>query len=118
MSRVQSRTAAALKPAPPLPFKWEANKIDWQILGEDPLSRFARVIKRTIDLIISIPALVLLLPFSLLIALAIKRDSKGPVLYKSLRVGKRGRTFECYKFRSMIVNADKSKERLRKKNER
>src|SRR5262249_10653388 len=98
MSRVQSRSAAALKPVPPLPFQWEASKIDWSILGEEPLPVFARAVKRIIDLIISIPALLLLLPFCVVIALAIKRDSKGPVLYKSLRVGKRGRTFECYKF--------------------
>jgi lipopolysaccharide/colanic/teichoic acid biosynthesis glycosyltransferase len=45
-------------------------------------------------------------------------DSPGPVLYSALRVGKKGRKFQCYKMRTMVEAADAQKERLRAKNER
>ncbi|NLX31081.1 MAG: TIGR03013 family PEP-CTERM/XrtA system glycosyltransferase, partial [Deltaproteobacteria bacterium] len=66
-----------------------------------------RGIKRAFDLAASALALVLFLPLSLLIALAIKLDSRGPVLYSQERVGKDGRLFNLFKFRSMTVDAEK-----------
>jgi lipopolysaccharide/colanic/teichoic acid biosynthesis glycosyltransferase len=54
----------------------------------------------------------------LLLSLLIKLDSNGPVLYRSRRVGKKGRQFVCYKFRSMVSDADLKKAELRKKNYR
>jgi len=57
--------------------------------------------KRLFDLLLCVPILILTLPLSLVIALAIKLDSRGPVLYRQVRTGKDGRQFVMYKFRSM-----------------
>ena len=63
------------------------------------------VLKRVIDIVISGLAIVVLSPVLLLIAIAIKLDSKGPVLFKQKRVGKNKSHFLIYKFRSMYVDA-------------
>ncbi len=62
--------------------------------------------KRAFDVIISLLILILLLPILLIVAIAIKIDSKGPVIFKQERVGKGGKVFRIYKFRSMCVNAE------------
>ena len=64
-----------------------------------------RFIKRCIDIVLSLIALILLSPVMLLIAVAIKCDSKGPVIFRQKRMGKKGKTFYCYKFRSMKITA-------------
>lgn len=64
--------------------------------------------KRIFDLSVSVILLVLFAPFYLLIALLIKLDSFGPVHYKALRVGKNGRLFKLFKFRTMKVNSSNS----------
>lgn len=66
----------------------------------------ARGVKRAIDIAGALAGLLLLLPFLALIALLIKLTSPGPVLYRQERVGRGGRIFHFYKFRSMIVDAD------------
>ena len=63
--------------------------------------------KRIIDIILSSVAMLLLLPVFLLIALAIRIESKGPIVYKSKRVGQNYRIFDFFKFRSMYPDADK-----------
>lgn len=63
-------------------------------------------IKRVIDLIIAIPVLVIAAIPMTLVALAIKMDSPGPVLFKQDRLGKNGKVFQMLKFRSMVVNAE------------
>jgi lipopolysaccharide/colanic/teichoic acid biosynthesis glycosyltransferase len=63
-------------------------------------------------------ALILLLPALLVIAILIKLESAGPVLYKGTRAGRKGTPFRCYKFRTMVENADKLKEGLRGQNQR
>lgn len=63
--------------------------------------------KRIFDIIISFLGLAFLSPLFLAIAILIKRDSKGPVFYKGERVGRFGEPFKIYKFRTMVVNADK-----------
>jgi len=63
--------------------------------------RMQLVLKRFFDIFVSVAALILLSPLMVLIALAIKLDDRGPVLYVQDRVGKDGRTFRCYKFRTM-----------------
>lgn len=65
------------------------------------------MIKRTLDLIVSVVGLLLLTPFFFLIALAIKIDSRGPVFYLQERVGKNGHLFKLFKFRTMHVGADR-----------
>lgn len=83
-----------------------------------PHPTFQLIMKRLLDLGISVCALCALAPVLLLIALVVKLDSKGPVLYESFRVGKKGKTFLCYKFRTMVLNADALKESLKHLNER
>ncbi len=63
--------------------------------------------KRAFDIVVSGCMLLLLSPFFLLLALAIKLDSKGPVFYRQIRVTQYGKTFRIFKFRTMVQNADK-----------
>lgn len=63
-------------------------------------------IKAIFDFIFSLLVLILLLPLFVVIGLAIKIDSKGPIIFKQTRVGLRGRKFQLYKFRSMIPDAE------------
>ena len=65
------------------------------------------VLKRAMDIIISGGALAVIWPLLLLIALAIKIDDPGPVFYRQVRVGKDGKEFRIFKFRTMVVDADK-----------
>jgi len=64
------------------------------------------ILKRTIDIVGSLILLVMFLPFCLLIAIAIKATSKGPILFRQRRVGQHGQQFVFLKFRSMYVNND------------
>ncbi|MBK8046414.1 MAG: sugar transferase [Anaerolineales bacterium] len=64
------------------------------------------VVKRSFDLVFGSLMGLFMLPFMLLLALAIRLDSAGPILYSQERVGKNGKCFRCYKFRSMVTNAD------------
>jgi len=87
-------------------------------LNHQPNRALALFFKRVMDLTIAIPALVVCTPIMLISALAIRVDSSGPVLYAAWRVGRKGRRFRCYKFRTMIADADAHKEDLRQMNER
>ena len=64
-------------------------------------------LKRLMDVVISGCALLVLWPLLLLIALAIKLDDPGPVFYRQVRVGRNGKEFRIFKFRTMVVDADK-----------
>ena len=64
-------------------------------------------LKRAMDIVISGCALAVIWPVLLLIALAIKIDDPGPVFYRQVRVGRNGKEFRIFKFRTMIVDADK-----------
>lgn len=66
-----------------------------------------RVLKRTLDLAIALSVAVLLLPLLLVIALLVKLDSRGPVLFVQDRLGLAGTVFPMYKFRTMVQNAEK-----------
>jgi exopolysaccharide biosynthesis polyprenyl glycosylphosphotransferase len=70
------------------------------------LSPNAKFIKRFFDIIVSIFILLILSPLLILISILIKVTSKGPVLYRQIRVGKNSKEFIMYKFRSMIENAE------------
>jgi lipopolysaccharide/colanic/teichoic acid biosynthesis glycosyltransferase len=76
------------------------------------------ILKRILDVILSCAALLLLWPLLLVIALAVKLESSGPAIYASLRAGKKGQKFVCYKFRTMIDKADELKSSLRRFNDR
>lgn len=75
-------------------------------------------LKRSMDLVLSFCGLIVSLPFLGCLAIIIWLQSPGPILYRSLRVGRYGRVFVCYKFRTMVVDADHRKESLRAQNER
>ena len=65
-----------------------------------------KIVKRTTDVALSTIAMIALMPLFLIISLAIKLESKGPVFFKHTRVGKDGKTIQIYKFRSMVDNAE------------
>ncbi len=78
---------------------------------------FAENMKRAFDLAAVLSGGALLLPFLALVALAVKLDSPGPVFFTSPRVGKGGRHFPFFKFRSMVADANQLKDGLREHNE-
>jgi len=80
-------------------------------------SRSLRLAKRTVDLCLVIPAMVLLMPLFALVALAIKLQDGGPVFYWQSRVGQRGREFQFPKFRSMCMNADQVRAKIEAQNQ-
>ena len=65
-----------------------------------------KIFKRTADVIISFLALLILSPIFLLTAIVVKLESKGPIIFKQQRLGKGGKVFNIYKFRSMCQNAE------------
>ena len=74
--------------------------------------------KRLFDIMISAIALCVTFPLMAVIAMLIKLTSPGQALYRAQRVGLKGRRFSCYKFRTMVSDADELKDGLRAKNER
>jgi len=81
-----------------------------------PIGTF--LLKRALDVTGAALAMLLGLPFMLLLMAAIKMDSAGPIFYSGQRIGRKGRIFTCYKFRTMCADADKQLEGLSGKNER
>lgn len=69
--------------------------------------QYSLFFKRVFDVVVSLIMLIILLPLFLILAIAIKIDSKGPVFYRQVRVTQYGKEFRIHKFRSMIQNADK-----------
>ncbi len=106
-------------------FQLSLSRVEVSDLGGVPLvsvheiafSREELLIKRIMDVTISLLALLLGWPLFLLIAIAIKLDSPGPILFRQERVGKNHRHFTMYKFRSMYVGSDEEKDRLAAMNE-
>lgn len=69
--------------------------------------RFHLILKRLFDIFASLFLLILISPVLLILAIAIKIDSKGPVFYRQKRITTYGREFKIFKFRTMVVDADK-----------
>lgn len=76
----------------------------YEALKKQTLSLF---FKRLFDIVVSALMLIILSPFFLILAIAIKIDSAGPVFYRQVRVTQYGKSFRIFKFRSMVSNADK-----------
>jgi len=97
----------------------EGKDLDYPYLQlvKTPLRGFNLLLKRTMDIVGASFAIVLLSPLFALIALLIKLDSPGPVLFKQKRIGKNGVPFQMYKFRSMVHDAEVRKKKLKKFNE-
>jgi exopolysaccharide biosynthesis polyprenyl glycosylphosphotransferase len=107
--RVEFRLAPSLFEV--LPQKTEIEQIGvlpMISLFREPLSDAERIIKRVSDVFIATIALILLLPLWVFIAILIRLDSHGKILFRQERVGMDGRIFLCYKFRTMYANADEN----------
>lgn len=87
-------------------------------LHSERLPALGLIGKRVVDVVGAGLVLMVLAPLLAAIAVLIKLDSRGPVLYCAQRAGRKGRLFRCYKFRTMVSNADELKQRLRQNNER
>ena len=74
--------------------------------------------KRVFDLIFCIPGLILLSPLFLIVGFLFKMTSKGPVFYRQIRVGRYGRDFKIWKFRTMVEDADKNGQLITKSDDR
>ncbi|HEY1743260.1 MAG TPA: sugar transferase [Granulicella sp.] len=80
--------------------------------------RGAFLLKRILDVVLTLIVLLLASPLMIAIALAVGFGSKGPIFYRAQRIGRKGRTFTCYKFRTMVVDADRLRKDLAHLNER
>lgn len=87
-------------------------------LHREPVPSAALFLKRALDIIGASVALALASPVMAMVAVLIHQDSPGPVIYSAERTGVKGRLFRCYKFRSMVSNADRLKDNLRTQNQR
>jgi len=94
--------------------------IEPKVVASYPLGRVSwpyQMAKRALDMSVAATMLVALTPLFAIVALLIKLGSRGPVFFSQTRVSKNGREFSCYKFRSMVVNAEKLKADLLKQND-
>jgi exopolysaccharide biosynthesis polyprenyl glycosylphosphotransferase len=82
------------------------------------LPEFSLGVKRALDIVVSLLALLFLSPLLLAIAIAVKLETKGPVFYSAERIGKKGRVFRCFKFRTMVQDADRLRTAIMHMNER
>jgi exopolysaccharide biosynthesis polyprenyl glycosylphosphotransferase len=106
-------------------FQLALSRVDIEDLGGIPIIGVKEVaitgwnlaFKRASDIVVSLVGLILLSPLLLLISVAIKLDSPGPALFKQVRVGKGGRRFVCYKFRSMRQGAEEERPELADRDE-
>ena len=106
-------------------YEMSLSQVDLDTINGIPLIGFKEVsirgwnliVKRALDVSVSAVGLLVLSPLLALIAIAIKLDSPGPVLFKQVRLGKGGIPFTVYKFRSMYDGADKQRDLLRAFNE-
>ncbi len=80
--------------------------------------QWAMYCKRSADFLLALLGLLIFSPLLALIALMVKLDSAGSVFYFAPRMGKKGATFVCHKFRTMVADAEKTKEKLRTQNQR
>jgi lipopolysaccharide/colanic/teichoic acid biosynthesis glycosyltransferase len=80
-------------------------------------NKIQKYIKKVFDLLVAFSSLPFLFPIMLVTAIAIKLDTPGPIIFKQVRVGKWGKTFDCYKFRSMFIDAEARKAELMAHNE-
>lgn len=89
-----------------------------EVLNEQKKTlRFYQIFKRIMDVVCSLLGLIILSPLFLIVALLIKLESQGPVFFSQQRIGINGTTFNMYKFRSMVINAEELKKQLIDKNE-
>ncbi|HEY7832805.1 MAG TPA: sugar transferase, partial [Ktedonobacterales bacterium] len=118
--RLCERAGANFKLVPDM-YELSISRIDVDAIEGVPLlglrrsleGTWQRAVKRAIDIFVALLVLVIGAPIWLLLALAIKLDSPGPVFYSQTRLGRRGEAFPFLKFRSMYINADQKLEAMR-----
>lgn len=93
-----------------------AKHVDANKSGLSVKLAFKEVLRRFVDITISLSLIILLLPLFVLIAIVVKLESKGPIFYISKRAGKGYKIFNFYKFRTMHLGADSQREELEKLN--
>lgn len=93
------------------------NSIPYITLIKTPMRGIAYVMKRSLDFILSSLSIIALLPLFLFVAVLIKSDSKGSIIFKQKRVGRNGKFFYMYKFRSMVEKANDMRYKLKEQNE-
>ncbi len=86
-------------------------------ISHDLMQAWEENLKRVLDILISVVALILLIPFYAFLSIGVKLSSKGPVLYSHERIGRYGKPFTIYKFRSMYIDAEKQGPALSSQND-
>ncbi len=94
----------------------EENNLEVQVITEEN-RLFYNATKRLLDIILSLIGLIIVSPVMLVVAILIKLESSGPIIFSQKRVGLNGKEFSMLKFRSMVQNAEELKEKLQKQNE-
>ncbi|TKB99022.1 sugar transferase [Pedobacter cryophilus] len=87
-------------------------------LHSDKMPIWQRILKVLIDYLVSVFVLIILSPVFLIISAVIKLSSKGPIIYSQERIGKRGKPFHIYKFRTMYLDSEKTGPQLSKKDDK
>jgi exopolysaccharide biosynthesis polyprenyl glycosylphosphotransferase len=96
---------------------YSVTKEDFINIYKEKLKISSQIVKRAFDFVSSLLLLALFLPIMLVISIAVKVTSPGPIFFKQQRTGKNGRLFTLYKFRSMVIDAEEKKQELMKYNE-
>jgi exopolysaccharide biosynthesis polyprenyl glycosylphosphotransferase len=112
------RMQAFVSPLDPTDFQLKTfnNRKDLSIV-DTPSSSLSVVLKNMTDIYFSILALIILIPLFISIAAVIKISSRGPIFFKQERIGRRGRKFNLYKFRTMVHHAEEQLKKLKDMNE-
>jgi exopolysaccharide biosynthesis polyprenyl glycosylphosphotransferase len=112
------RLQSSVSPLDPAEFQLKTlNKTKDLSIVDVPSNSLSMIIKSMGDIYFSIIALILLLPFFIIIGLMIRIGSKGPVLFRQERIGRHGRKFKLFKFRTMVVDAEEQLKKLQERNE-
>jgi len=88
----------------------EHNIINIDLSSDLKNKKIQFLLKRVLDVLLSIIGIIIFSPVFIIVFIAIKRDGKGPAIFRQVRVGKDQNNFVIYKFRTMIVNAEKQQE--------
>ncbi len=112
------RIQSSVSPLEPVDFQLKTfnNRRDLSLVDTSS-GRISFVLKTMTDMYFSILALIILIPFFFIIAVVIKISSRGPVFFKQERIGRRGRKFKLFKFRTMVLHAENQLEKLKAMNE-
>ena len=92
------------------------NNLEFQVINKENRVVY-NASKRLIDILLSLLGLIIVSPIMLIVAILIKLESTGPIIFSQKRVGLNGKEFNMLKFRSMVQNAEELKEKLQKQNE-